>query len=319
MDPRVRHVQRLHTAREIEADTERCLVCGALARGTYSLDYAAGASTIDMSVPLPDVPLCGPCLEAQQRAMGEGNRAILVSLFAPPLLVVAATILAPLGTPVVLLVLAVAALFAMRVFIGRVARRRAIASRVLFLDGAGDDVLLQLRVEGGLEAPTGYRQLARERPNAIGENEKDAAPRGPKVKATIGVVLSAMVTALATLVGWFGAYPLVVFDNPTGEASTVTVDGVRRLSLPPGGKAILTLGYGTHKVSLSAKETRSFELDLRFGRNELVSQDDAQCYHVISRPVGRAVGWEQTVRGPVIAIDDPHDVMRVPCPRPLFW
>lgn len=314
-----RHVQRLHTAGEIEADTDRCLVCGAVAKGCYSLDYAQGASTIDMSVPLPDVPLCGTCVVAQQRAMSEGNGAIITSLFVPPILVVLATILTPLGTPVVLLVIAVAALLALRTFVGLVARKRAVHSRILFLDGAGDDVLLQLRVEGETSTlpTTGYRELAHERPLAV--DEKDAKPRGPKVKATIGLVLSALATALATLVGWFGAYPVVVFDNPTMEATTVTIDGVRRVQVPPGGKATMPLPYGAHRVSLSAAaKERSFDLDLRFGRNVLVPQDEMQCYQVTHRPVGKAGSWEETVRGPQISIDDPHDFTRATCPRPLL-
>lgn len=313
-----RHVQRLHTAAEIEADTDRCLVCGSVARGSYSLDFAAGASTIDMTVPLPDAPLCGSCLAAQQRAMSAGNRGILVSLFLPPVLVVLATLLAPLGTPVVLLVIAAAALFAMRAFVGFIARRRAASSRILFLDGAGDDVLLQLRVDGDAEtAPTGYRQLAQDRPLAV--DDKAAKPRGPKVKVTVGLVLSALATALATLVGWFGAYPLVVFDNPTAEATTVTIDGVRRLSLPPGGKAVLTLGYGTHRVSLASTTETSFDLDLRFGNNVLVSSDDTQCYHVSFKSVGRSIGYDITVRGPRVTIDDPRDVSRITCPRSFVW
>lgn len=319
--PLQRHVQRLHTAGEIEADTDRCLVCGAVAKGCYSLDYAQGASTIDLSVPLPDVPLCATCVAAQQRAMSEGNGAIITSLFVPPVLVVLATILTPLGTPVVLLVIAVAAMLALRTFVGLVARKRAVASRILFLDGAGDDVLLQLRVEGeATQLPTtGYRELAHERPLAV--EEKDAKPRGPKVKATIGLVLSALATALATLVGWFGAYPIVVFDNPTMETANVTIDGVRRLQVPPGGKATMPLPYGAHRVSLSAARGEStYDVDLRFGRNTLVSVDEAQCYQVTYRPVGKASSWEQTIRGPRVSIDDPNDVTRATCPKPYrLW
>lgn len=318
MASRPRHVQRLHTATEIEADTDRCLVCGAVARGTYSLDFAAGASTIDMTVPLPDAPLCGACLIAQERAMAEGTRAILVSLFVPPALVILAVLVAPLGTPVALLVIAATTLVAMRTFVGWIARRRATSSRILFLDGAGDDVLLQLRIEGDAEAPpTGYRELARERPLAV--DEKNAKPRGPKVKVTAGLVLSALAAGLATLVGWFGAYPLVVFDNPTSEVTTVTIDGVKRLSLPPGGRAVLTLGYGSHRVSLASKVEHTYDIDLRFGRGMLLSHDEAQCYNVQWKGTSRVTGYDEIVRGPRVAIDDPNGVSRTTCPRSFVW
>ncbi len=332
MDPKEpsgssRFVERLHTVSEIESDTDRCLVCGAASGGsTYGLDFAAGASTLDMTVPVPSAPLCAGCCREQSEAMLYGGRAIFVALFVPPALVVLGTVLAPLGTPVVLLVLAALSVAALRALVALIAHRRARRTRILFLDGAGDDVLLQLRVEAGPDAaPKGYRAVALDRPRATTAEDRPVKPRGPKMRATLGLVLSVFATAIATLVGWFGAYPMVVFDNPTDRPHALSIDGVHRSTLPPRGHLAMPLGYGKHRISFVDESPaygpteHGFDLDMGFGRNELVTTDAEQCYQVTWRPQGKLSGYTTLVRGRAHAIDEPKGIDRAPCPKSPFW
>lgn len=312
MEERPRHVQRLLTATQIEAE-DRCLVCSRPARASYELDFAAGASTLDLSAKLPDAPMCPECVAAQARALELGRTPVLVSFFAPPVVVVAATALAPVGTPVALVVLALASVALARVVVASVARRRARESRLLYLDGAGDDVLLQVRLPPEESAPAGYRTMARELPRTgsaasglEGEGEV-VRPKGPPMRATLGFVVSCIVTFVATLVGWHGAYPLVVFDNP-GPPTRVTIDGRVVHAIPAGGKVVAPLAHGAHTIAFDGKEPRPVRV--HFGGSLLVSSDDQQCY-------GHDVyGFASTRRGPVIAIEDPRDARRETCPPP---
>jgi len=312
MEQRPRHVRRLLTVTQIEAE-QRCLVCGRPSRASYALDRAVGASTLDLSASLPDAPMCPECVAAQARALELGRTAVLVSFFAPPVIVVAATALAPAGTPVALVALALASVLAARVVVALVARRRARESRLLYLDGAGDDVLLQVRLVPEESAPAGYRTMARELPATGGAASglegggEVVRPRGPPMRATLGFVVSCLVTFVATLVGWHGAYPLVVFDNP-GPATRASVDGRVLHTIPQGGRVVAPVSYGLHRIAFEGGTPRAVRVN--FGGSLLVSSDDEQCY------VHDQFGYSASSRGPVLTIGSPRDVQRGPCPTP---
>ena len=310
-----RHIHRHFTIAEIEA-TDRCVACGAAQRTSVSLDFAEGASTLYMKAPLPQVPLCGACVAAQRRAVRLGRRALALSLLAPAVLVVMAAFTTPLDTPLVLPGLGLAALVAARVVLALVRRARALDAPVLYIDGAIDQVILQLPP---LEksAPPGYRDLARD----VRDDGRITKMHGARIRAMLGFVASTAATALASLVGWFGAYPVLVLDDSSGVWASATIDGKRIVSFRERRVVAIPVPYGHHTIAFGDGAT--VDLRVPFGANRLVSSDPSRCHQVRWRSPAndRRSSWDaytQIVSGRVIPIDLPDDVASASCPKVLF-
>lgn len=313
MSQSVRHLRRVHSVAEL-AESDRCACCGAPAVTEMSPLMAEGASTLDMTAPLPPVRACRDCAAAQERASREGRKLIAGALAIPAVLVALVTVLAPFGSPTVVPAAAVAGLVAARIALGRVRRIRGAAAKLVFLDGVEDEVLLQHRVEGERPAYGAYRDALRD------VHEGGVADRPPlvRVRATLAFAGATLATGFLTLVGFFGAFPLLFLDNPSTEEIEVEIDG-ERSQLAAGGKLVVRVAYGEHRVAFAGQEPQTVRVG--WGQNVLVSSRESQCYEVrsLARARSGAPGFEvsRAARGRVFGFDDVADITRADC-RGLF-
>ena len=275
------------------------------------LDFAEGASTLYMKHPLPEVPLCSTCIAAQHQAMTVGKRALLGAYLLPPLLVALVAATTPLDTPLVIPGAGLAALVMARVAIALVRRARALDARVLYIDGAEDQLILQLSPLSNV-AEAGYRDLARD----LRDDGRVTKMHGARIRATLGFFLSTLATGFASLVGWFGAYPVLVIDDSSGLADTARIDGKRIVSFRHGRMQVLPLAYGRHTIAFG--DGPATELRLPFGENHLITSDPSRCFQVRWRlpATGNRPGVAESeiARGPAFPIDLPDDVALATCP-----
>jgi hypothetical protein len=305
-----RHIHRHYSLAEIKHG-DRCVACGAAARTGVSLDYAQGASTLYMKYALPEVPLCGTCIGAQRNAMDVGKRALVLAFVVPALLVVLVSLTTPLDTPLVIPGVGLAALVMARVVFTLVRRARALDARVLYIDGAEDQIILQLPPLEQL-TPSGYRDLARD----LRDDGRTTKMHLARVRTTLGFMLSTFATGMASLIGWFGAYPMLVIDDSSGLAATARIDGKRVVSFRNGRTQAFPMSYGRHTISFD--DAPPIDVGMPFGENRLVTSDPTRCYQVRWRaPAAARTGTlspAQIVNGRVIPIDLPDDVALATCP-----
>jgi hypothetical protein len=250
--------------------------------------------------------VCDRCAGEQDVAVRRGRIPVAIALVAPLALVVLVAVIAPFGTPIVVLLAGFVGLVASRIVIAIVRRRRADASRVLFVDGIGEEVILQVRLESEAEKDAlPYRETGRE----LRKDGHPVAPVGPRVRATLAFIGSTLVVAAAGVVGGFGAYPMLVLDNP-GASVAVAIDG-ERFEIPAGGVKTIRAGWGRHRVSFDGA---SQTITLRWGQALLVSTSETQCYEVT--PVAHSHGaWDgDRVKGPILPLREGQEAQRSPCP-----
>src|SRR5262249_7377638 len=138
----------------------------------------------------------------------------------PAMLVLAAVLVAPFRTPIVIPTLGFAALLLSRGVIEIVRRRRTQRSRLLFVDGAGEEVMLQIRLDSSVDAVVGpYREESR----ATRTDGLVVSPVGPGVGHELAFVGSTFAVSVLAVLGFVASYPVLMIDNP-GPDVRVSVD-----------------------------------------------------------------------------------------------
>jgi len=295
-------VHRIHTLREL-AEADRCVVCTRAATKQRTPHLGAGASTQDLaSATPPAIALCDLC-DAKHEQVGRVARGLLIGALVLPLALIALVCLfSPLGTPLLVPLAGFAGLLVCRAAIAWVARARARATPALYVDGAGEDVILQVPVLAG--EPGSYRAAANEK-RVDGIEVKPVAARVP---ATLAFVASTLGVCLGSWFGWFAAFPIVFIDDPSGDA-TMTFD---KKPLNNGITTRRQVHWGTHELVVNGTSRSVY---VPFGVNVLVSTSNEACYEVQhTRNVGKTpILTTAMVRGGYARVDDAEQVARTPC------
>lgn len=314
MSATARWVHRVYRVRDL-AETDRCVVCARATSRLRDADFGHAASTLHMTAPLPELRVCDACETDQLAAMRLGRKTVALAVAAPLAVVVLAAVVAPLGSPLVIVAAGFAGLVAARAAIAHVRRRRARAVRVLFVDGVGDEVILQIRLDAPRAAEAApYREEARD-PRTDG---LVVAPVGPRVRANLAFVASTIAVAIGSVVAWFGSYPTLVLDNPGDADVEIALDG-EPIMLVAGGSANRVVGWGGHRLEAKRRGAAvSTRLFVPWGTSVLVSTDGGVCYEVRG-PVRVGAARIETretsriVRGPRVVMDQGERAVRARC------
>jgi hypothetical protein len=301
-------VHRAHTLAELAAAKE-CVACGRPGSVALPADIGQGAAVHYLTSPLPPLRLCDRCAGEQRDAMRAGRRAVIAATLGPIALASAVAAIAPFAAPAVVPVSGLVGLVLARLVVARVRSLRAAQSRALFVDGSGEEALLQIRL-GDAESDAAMPYRAESRPSRT--DGVVVRPVGPEVGATLAFVASTVAVAVISVVGFVGSYPRLTIDNPlAGRAElVVTVDGVRQ----PLGEAdafrTRRVGYGKHRVVVDGLV---HDVRVPWGENVLVSTDPTQCYEVRSLQVRRA-DRERVTTGPIVVYASGEEPARSRCP-----
>jgi hypothetical protein len=302
-----RFVHRVHTIAELE-EAERCVVCGRATSRLRAPDFGQAASTLYLTRPLPEIRVCEACDSEQIASTKIGRKAVASAMAAPLVLVLLVGIVAPFDSPFAIVVAAFAGLVAGRVVVACVRRLRARSTRLLFVDGVGDEVILQLGLDDAPREVATYRDEGRE----VRTDGLVIAPVGPRMRTTLAFLASTLAVAIGGVVAWFGSYPTLVLDNPTARDVEIDLDG-RRVFLPGGASVKRTVGWGRHRTATDAVPG---VVEVPWGKSVVFTTSNETCYEVRGPMRLGAASLGETarfVRGPVIVMDQGDRAVRASC------
>lgn len=300
-----RFVHRVYTVAELEA-ADRCVVCDRATSRKRDADFGEGASTLYMTKPLPEVRVCEGCDRAQHDATKLGRPAVVASLALPIALVLLTAFAAPGTSPFALAAAGLFGLLGSRVVIAQVRSRRAEASRLLFVDGAAEEVVLQLRLEPTSSGELPYREEARA-PRTDGLVMK---PVGPRVRATLAFIATTIVVMFACVVGGFGSYPVVIFDNPRDVDLELRLDR-DVVRVPAKGAVKRTVSWGTHRLVGGGVDA---DVGIPWGKAVLVTWSAAATCYDTRRPFEQNVPLQAGHPAALLVFEQGETPRRVRCP-----
>jgi hypothetical protein len=291
-------VHRVYTVSELE-EARACVVCERPATLLRPADFGKGAATVYLARKLPPLRVCDRCAGEQGDAMRVGRHAATLAYVLPAVLVLLAVLVAPFRTPIVIPTLGFAALLLSRGVIEIVRRRRTQRSRVLFVDGEGDEVMLQIRLDESADVIVPYREESR----ATRTDGLVVSPVGPGVGHELAFVGSTFAVSVLAVFGFVASYPVLMIDNP-GPDVRVSVDG--EPAVIGNASRGFRVAYGNHRVVIDDREQ---SVRVPWGENVLVSTSPEQCYEVRS-PSERE---SPIVEGPILRYGRNVDVSRARC------
>lgn len=300
-----RFVHRVYTVAELEA-ADRCVVCDRATSRKRDADFGEGASTLYMTKPLPEVRVCEGCDQAHHDATKLGRPAVAVSLALPVALVLLTAFAAPGTSPFAVAASGLFGLLASRVVIAQVRARRAQASRLLFVDGAAEEVVLQLRLEPTSSSELPYREEGRT-PRTDGLVMK---PVGPRVRATLAFIATTIVVMFASFIGGFGSYPIVIFDNPSERELELQLDG-DLVRIPAGGAVKRTVSWGRHHLAGAGVDA---DVAIPWGKAVLVTWSGVGTCYDTRRPFERSVPLQAGHPSAMFVFEQGETPRRTRCP-----
>ena len=259
---------------------KRCVVCGAHSDDTVDLEFAASDAVIDASSSKlvgRAARACHACNRRQEEAKRYGQRAVLASMFAMPVVALAVALLAD-RDDVVGAGIGAALGFVIVAVVGKVvARRRARLVPLLLLGADEESMMVQVN---GREALPG---------------DAPSAPRPPRVSHGLVWIAMILVTIAVCGVASTGALSprrVLVIDSPR-DAVRVVIDGDAPMNIAAGGRFNLKIRSGQHRyrvdyVDIGASETGTFEVGVM--KDTLITTDESACYLVWVTKRGEAVG-----------------------------
>lgn len=300
-----RFVHRVYTVAELEA-VDRCVVCDRATSRKRDADFGEGASTLYMTTPLPEIRVCEGCDRAQHDAIKLGRPAVAASLALPVALVLLTAFAAPGTSPFAVAGAGLFGLLASRVVIAHVRARRAQASRLLFVDGAAEEVVLQLRLEPASSGELPYREEGRA-PRTDGLVMK---PVGPRVRATLAFIATTILVMFASFIGGFGSYPVVIFDNPRDVDLELQLDR-DVVHVPAGGAVKRTVSWGTHRLVGGGLEV---DVAIPWGKAALLTWSAAGTCYDTRRPFERSIALQAGHPSALFVLEQGDTPRRTKCP-----